>query len=112
MAIVSKIQEKFPDLYSEIADRRKSDPILDEICCDFEKLATIIGSPGENTDANEDRLHKDIRTTVQELGDEIRKRLSGSNYQNKEISHTLIFILKTIPLHGLPLLILDCTSTI
>lgn len=84
MAMSGKIQEHFPELHPVIAARRKTDPVLDEICCDFEELAAISDPFRENKVANEDRLQKDIRATVQELGDEIRKRLSGSKYWNKE----------------------------
>ena len=79
MANADTILEHFPELYSEIAEGRKSDPILDEICCDFEELTKIAGPPREAVGDYEDRLREEILATIQDLRNELRRRLGNSN---------------------------------
>lgn len=74
MAYVDIIPEHFPDLYPEIAARRKTDSVLDEICKDLEDLTQATNLSGTITDTD---LQCELRATVQALGEEIRKRLGN-----------------------------------
>lgn len=78
MVIVDIIPEHFPELYPEIAARRKTDAILDEICSDLEDLTQATKLPDETTTDNQ--LQSDLRATVRALEDEIRKRLGQPIY--------------------------------
>ena len=65
-------------LYPGIAGRRKSDPVLDEICCDYEALTLMAKPSGADVNADAENLHKDLRMTIRALQEEIRDRLNKS----------------------------------
>lgn len=68
--------EQFQELCPEIESRRKSDPVFDEICCDFEELTTLADKSRPITDGS---LEKDFRSSIRALRDEIRARLKTPN---------------------------------
>lgn len=75
MAIADNAHEYLAVFFPEIADRRKADPVLDEICRDFEKLAAMLETAKESSNHDTDNLQKDLRMTIRALQEEIRDRL-------------------------------------
>jgi hypothetical protein len=64
MATTDTTLEQLTELYPEIAARRRTDPILDEICGDFEELVKIATLFEPTTDKRDDSLQKDTRATI------------------------------------------------
>jgi len=76
MAIADPAFENLAVLYPDIADCRKADPVLDEICRDYEGLAAMEEPAEANLSDDTDNLQKDLRMTIRALLEEIRDRLN------------------------------------
>jgi len=78
MAIADTAFENLAVIFPNIADRRKADPVLDEICRDYEGLAGMEEPAVANSGDNADNLQKDLRMTIRALQEEILDRLNRS----------------------------------
>ncbi len=72
------LKEAFPDCLAQLNTSRKSDPLLEEICCDLERLSVDLELARNETGRMSEGLRQDVIASINALKQEILNRL-GSN---------------------------------
>lgn len=75
-----KFQQQLVEIYPQCLARRQSDPVLDEIWCDYEELLMVSGQSETDANQNDDALQKDLNAAIHALQEEIRVRLGNSSH--------------------------------